>query len=429
MVSERIQRRLEALLDEADVAVSGNEWALVADKARAVLALQPTNADALDFLKMAVANLGTTVTTSLTTPEAPAVPAAPATLPASFVAGRYHVRRFLGEGGKKKVFLAHDELLNRDVAFALIKAEGLDDAGRQRIGIAREAQAMGSLGAHPNIVSIFDIGEHDGQPYLLQELMAGGDVEALIASADGALPLPRSLRIASEVTRGLAFAHTQGIMHRDLKPGNVWLTASTPDAVAKIGDFGLAVNLARSRLTTHGLMVGTYHYMPPEQALGGEVTPRSGLYSLGAMLYELVTGRTPFQGDTPTAVISQHINTRPVAPSWHTEHCPPALEDLILRCLAKNPDERPASAEEVLTALERVDPEARTARSCTSTRCWRRRGCSERSPRPEGLDGRSGHRGACAPRFSASKLQRLGPGRGTRCGPRRRTLDCAPARP
>jgi hypothetical protein len=113
-------------------------------------------------------------------------------------------------------------------------------------------------------------------------------------------------------------------VHRDLKPGNVWLTA---DGVAKIGDFGLAVAEGRSRLTQHGMMVGTFGYMPPEQALGQEVTPQADLYSLGAMLYELVTGGPPFEADDPTAVISQHLSTPPVAPSWRSEECPPALEE------------------------------------------------------------------------------------------------------
>lgn len=148
------------------------------------------------------------------------------------------------------------------------------------------------------------------------------------------------------------------MVHRDLKPGNVWLTS---DGVAKIGDFGLAVALDRSRLTTHGLMVGTVAYMPPEQALGGEVTPQADLHSLGAMLYELVTGKPPFAGDSPTAIISQHINTPPVAPSWHSEHCPPDLEALILKLFAKVPADRPARATEVLAALEAVDPNAKSA--------------------------------------------------------------------
>jgi hypothetical protein len=214
---------------------------------------------------------------------------------------------------------------------------------------------MGRLGAHPHIVTIFEIGEESGAPFVVTELMGGGDVEGLLEQAEGPLDLRRALEIARGVCRGLQFAHAQGIVHRDLKPGNVWLTA---DGVAKIGDFGLAVALDRSRLTSHGLMVGTVAYMPPEQALGGEVTPRADLYSLGAMLYELVTGKPPFQADDPTAVISQHINVAPVAPSWHSEHCPPDLEALILRLLAKAPADRPHDAAEVLTALEAVDPDA-----------------------------------------------------------------------
>ena len=261
--------------------------------------------------------------------------------------------RFLGEGGKKKVYLAHDSLLDREVAFGLIKTDGLDEIGRERI--IREAQAMGRLGAHPHIVSIFDLGEHEGQPFVVTELMGGGDVEGLLEDADGPLPLEQSLAIATAVARGLVFAHGKGVIHRDLKPGNVMFTA---DGVAKIGDFGLAVALDKSRLTMHGMMVGTMAYMPPEQALGGEVTPPADLYSLGAMLYEMVTGRPPFAGGEATAVISQHISTPPVAPSWLTEDCPAGLETLILDLLAKAPVDRPGSAEDVLARLEGIDPAA-----------------------------------------------------------------------
>lgn len=316
--------------------------------------MDPDNEDAPALLRAAEANLG-----SPAAPSAPA-PAAPTTVapavPESFAAGRYHVRKFLGEGGKKRVFLAHDALLDRDVAFALIKTEGLDATGRERI--TREAQAMGRMGTHPHVVTIFEIGEEGGAPYVVTELLGGGDVEGLLEKAGGVMSLARALQVAKDVCDGLVFAHAQGIVHRDLKPGNVWLTA---DGTAKIGDFGLAVNLGRSRLTQHGLMVGTVAYMPPEQALGGEVTPQSDLYSLGAMLYELVTGKPPFQADDPTAVISQHINTPPVAPSWNSDRCPPDLEDLILQLLAKAPATRPAFAKEVLAALERVDPEAKSA--------------------------------------------------------------------
>ena len=166
------------------------------------------------------------------------------------------------------------------------------------------------------------------------------------------LPLEQALKIAQETCRGLEFAHSRCIVHRDLKPGNVWLTS---DGIAKIGDFGLAVSLDRSRLTQEGMMVGTVSYMPPEQAMGGEVTPRSDLYSLGAMLYEMVTGRPPFLGDDSVAIIGQHINTPPVSPTWHNGQCPRPLDALIMRLLAKDPSERPDSATDVLSALDAID--------------------------------------------------------------------------
>ena len=139
------------------------------------------------------------------------------------------------------------------MAFALINTEGLDEVSRTRI--TREAQAMGRLGSHPHIVTVFDLGEHEGQPYMVTELMGGGDVEGVIEDAtDHRLPPEQALDIAKETCRGLEFAHSRGIVHRNLKPGNVWLTG---DGVAKIGDFGLAVAIDRSRLTTEGMMVGT----------------------------------------------------------------------------------------------------------------------------------------------------------------------------
>ncbi|MDP6715528.1 MAG: protein kinase, partial [SAR202 cluster bacterium] len=260
-------------------------------------------------------------------------------------------KRFLGEGGKKIVYLAQDTLLDRDVAFALIKTDGLDEVSRTRI--SREAQAMGRLGSHPHIVTVFDLGDHEGQPFMVVELLGGGDVEGVLEDADGErLPLEQAISIAIETCRGLEFAHSRGIIHRDLKPGNVWLT---DDGVAKIGDFGLAVSLDRSRLTAEGMMVGTVSYMPPEQAMGGEVTPRADLYSLGAMLYEMVCGRPPFLGDDNIAIIGQHINTPPVAPTWHNSQCPPALETLIMRLLEKDVSKRPESAGEALNILESIN--------------------------------------------------------------------------
>ncbi|MFQ5880212.1 MAG: AAA family ATPase, partial [Dehalococcoidia bacterium] len=152
-----------------------------------------------------------------------------------------------------------------------------------------------------------------------------------------------ALRIADQVCQALEHAHVRGIVHRDLKPGNVWLTA---DGTAKLGDFGLAVAIDRSRLTVAGMMVGTVSYMPPEQAMGGQADARSDLYSLGCMLYEMACGRPPFVGDESVAIIGQHLNTAPVAPTWHNVQCPKPLEALILRLLEKDPQKRPASAAE-----------------------------------------------------------------------------------
>jgi tetratricopeptide (TPR) repeat protein len=158
--------------------------------------------------------------------------------------------------------------------------------------------------------------------------------------------------IAKAVCRGLEYAHSKGIIHRDIKPGNVWLSA---DGTAKIGDFGLAVAVDLPRLTQSGMMVGTVTYMPPEQAMGGKVTAKADLYSLGAMLYEMVTGRPPFVGDDSVAIIGQHINTPPVSPTWHRADLPPALETLILQLLEKDPEKRPESAAVVLQALEAIE--------------------------------------------------------------------------
>ncbi len=221
MASERIQRRIELLLDEADQAVAISDWELVLDRAKNVLAFDPENQDALAFVTAAERALGGAATTGRESPPPPDTRTGDQ--PTSFASGRYEVKRFLGEGGKKKVYLSQDTLLDREVAFALIKTEGLDEVSRTRI--TREAQAMGRLGSHPHLVPVFDLGEHEGQPYMVTELMGGGDVEGVIEDApDHRLPLEQAIEIAKETCRGLEFAHSRGIVHRDLKPGNVWLT-------------------------------------------------------------------------------------------------------------------------------------------------------------------------------------------------------------
>ncbi len=275
------------------------------------------------------------------TPAAPADGDAPATL----AEGRYQLVRFLGEGAKKRVHLARDTRLDRDVAIAFIKSEGLD---LRRV--RREAEAMGRLGDHPNIVTVHDVDDEKGRVYLVCQYIAGGDLDHRLEQSEGRrLSIDDALRIALQLCDALGHAHSQGIIHRDLKPGNVWLTQ---DGSAKLGDFGLAVALDRTRITQEGAMVGTATYMPPEQAVGGEVTPRSDLYALGALLYEMLTGRPPFVGDDPVAVISQHLNTRPVAPSWHNAEVRPDLEALVLQLLEKAPESRPASAEAVRARIE-----------------------------------------------------------------------------
>ena len=271
--------------------------------------------------------------------------------PTSFAGGRYQVKKLLGEGGKKRVYLVHDSVLDRDVAFAQIKTEKLDEDERTRV--KREAQAMGRLGDHPNIVAVYDFGDDEGKPYIVLPLLPGGDVEDLIEQApDHRLPLDKAIGIAKAISSGLVFAHSKGIIHRDLKPGNVWLS---DDGTAKIGDFGLAVAVDLSRLTQSGMIVGTVAYMPPEQAMGGAVTPKTDLYSLGAMLYEMVAGRRPFIGEDAMVVIGQHINTPPVSPTWHRADLPPAFEALILQLLEKDPNKRPDSASAVVQVIESIE--------------------------------------------------------------------------
>jgi len=270
--------------------------------------------------------------------------------PTTFANERYQIKEILGEGGKKKVYRAYDTLLDRDIVLALIKTEGLDEDAKVRI--TREAQAMGRVGTNENIVMIFDLGDIDGQPFIVSEILGGGDVEELIQKAPNhKLAQEQVIDIAQAVCNGLQYAHDKGIVHRDLKPSNVYLTDS---GRIKIGDFGLALVEDRTRLSMEGMMVGTVSYMAPEQATGGQITPQSDLYALGAMMYEMVTGRPPFLGDDNVAIIGQHINTPPISPSWHNPDITPSLEALILKLLEKNANNRPVSTADVIKSLELI---------------------------------------------------------------------------
>ena len=217
MASERTQRQIGRFLDEAEEAAAVSDWARVRHRAQNVLAFGPENVDGVAFVTAADRALGGSASPAPASPDnsPPTSSVTVTNQPTSFAGGRYQVKRFLGEGGKKKVYLAHDTTLDREVAFALIKIDGLDETSRTRI--QREAQAMGRLGSHSHIVTVFDLGEEQNQLYMVTELMGGGDVEGVIEDAeDHRLPLEKAIKIAQETCRGMEFAHSRGIVHRDL---------------------------------------------------------------------------------------------------------------------------------------------------------------------------------------------------------------------
>ena len=273
----------------------------------------------------------------------------PADVPTE-IAGRYRVKRFLGQGGRKRVYLSDDTATGTEVALALFDTEGVGAAIQART--RREAEAMRKLGDHPQVVTVLDTGEEDGNPFIVSRYMPGGDVEGLLAAAGGRLEVQRAVEIAADVTRALEHTHARGVVHRDLKPANVWID---DDGHARLGDFGLATTEARSRVSG-GTLVGTVAYLPPEQALGEASGPQSDLYSLGALLYEMLSGQPPFPGDDAVSIISQHLHADPVTPSRHNPEVPEALDRVVLALLAKRPEDRPANAaearERMLAALE-----------------------------------------------------------------------------
>jgi tetratricopeptide (TPR) repeat protein len=267
---------------------------------------------------------------------------------------RYRLEAEIGGGGMGVVYRAHDTLLDRPVAVKVLSAPELGTEGRARL--LREARAAAGLN-HPNIVTVYDAGEAQMPdradpagpvPFIVMELVEG---QSLHDRRPGSLE--ETVSIARQVCAALEHAHARGIVHRDLKPENV-LLALDPRAegggLAKLVDFGLARSMA-SRLTSEGTLVGTAFYLAPELALGRAYDGRADLYALGVMLYELTTGRLPFLADDPLAVISQHLHAPPVPPRARDGDIPPALDALILHLLSKDLQDRPASAAEVLVAL------------------------------------------------------------------------------
>ncbi|MFE2300128.1 protein kinase [Streptomyces sp. NPDC059445] len=263
--------------------------------------------------------------------------------------GRYQLRDLLGEGGMASVHLAYDSVLDRQVAIKTLHTElGREQAFRERF--RREAQSVAKL-THTNIVSVFDTGEDDldgmTTPYIVMEYIEGKPLGSVL-DADirqyGAMPADKALKITADVLAALEISHEMGLVHRDIKPGNVMMTKRN---VVKVMDFGIAraMQSGVTSMTQTGMVVGTPQYLSPEQALGRGVDARSDLYSVGIMLFQLVTGRLPFEADSPLAIAYAHVQEEPVAPSSVNRSLPPAVDALIARALKKNPNERFPSAE------------------------------------------------------------------------------------
>ena len=284
---------------------------------------------------------------------APALAAAPAfgELPAGLVVGEFEIKGKIGEGGMAVVYLAVHTVIGKRAAIKVLNAQYAGDV--QNVArFVQEARAVNQIG-HKNIVDIFQFGRlEDGRNYLVMELLEGQSLTAHLQQR-GRLPLDETLAIALPVCDALRAAHAAQIIHRDLKPDNIFLEALRQGGPhVKLLDFGIAKLgfLDAAGPTKSGTMIGTPHYMAPEQVRASPVDVRADVYSLGVVLYEMVTGQLPHDADTVYAIIAHKLNTRPAKPSRHTR-LPGALEALILRCLELHADRRPASVDEVQREL------------------------------------------------------------------------------
>ncbi|MGW2226650.1 protein kinase domain-containing protein [Streptomyces formicae] len=276
----------------------------------------------------------------------------------SLAGGRYQLRDLLGEGGMASVHLAYDSVLDRQVAIKTLHTElGREQSFRERF--RREAQSVAKL-THTNIVSVFDTGEDelDGatMPYIVMEYVEGkplGSVLDASVAQYGAMPSDQALKITADVLAALEISHEMGLVHRDIKPGNVMMTKRN---VVKVMDFGIAraMQSGVTSMTQTGMVVGTPQYLSPEQALGRGVDARSDLYSVGIMLFQLVTGRLPFEADSPLAIAYAHVQEEPVAPSSINRSLPPAVDAIVARALKKNPNERFPTADAMRDECLRV---------------------------------------------------------------------------
>jgi eukaryotic-like serine/threonine-protein kinase len=282
------------------------------------------------------------------------------TLIGSVFDGRYRIERKLGAGGMADVYLAEDQELGRRVAIKILNdRHAADDSFIERF--RREAKNAAGL-SHPNIVSIYDRGEAEGTYYIAMEYLDGRSLKELIV-ARGPAPVKIAIDYARQILAAVGFAHKHGIVHRDIKPHNVLVG---PEGRLKVTDFGIARSGA-SQMTEVGSIIGTAQYLSPEQARGAPVDQTSDLYSVGVVLYEMLTGQVPFTGDTPLEIAMKHLSEVPVPPSELRPEVPHDLDSVVLRALAKDPHERYQSADEMDADLARVadglpvDPETETA--------------------------------------------------------------------
>jgi serine/threonine-protein kinase len=261
--------------------------------------------------------------------------------------GRYRIIRRIGSGGMARVFLAEDMDLHREVAIKVLQDRYNEDAQFVE-RFAREARAAAGLN-HPNIVAIYDRGQADGSYYIAMEYLDGETLKDVILR-EGPLPERRAIDITLQLLAALRFAHRREVIHRDVKPHNAMVLR---DGRVKVADFGIA-RAGDSEMTEAGSIVGTAQYLSPEQARGQHVGPESDLYSVGVVLYEMLTGRVPFTGDSAVAIAMKHVQEAPVPPRQLVPAIPPELEAVVLRAMAKDPSRRYHSADEMGMDLDRV---------------------------------------------------------------------------
>ncbi|MEX0665542.1 MAG: Stk1 family PASTA domain-containing Ser/Thr kinase [Acidimicrobiia bacterium] len=268
---------------------------------------------------------------------------------ADVYSGRYAIERAIARGGMAEVFLARDQYLDRSVAVKILFPEfARDPAFVERF--RREAQSAAMLN-HPNIVGVYDYGQERGSYFIVMEYVEGRSLRDILRD-EGPLPAMTAARITAETAAALDFAHRHGVIHRDVKPGNVLITQS---GQVKVADFGIAANPtdAKQGLTQTGSVIGTATYFSPEQAQGYQVDGRTDVYALGVVLYEMLTGQPPFTGESPVAVAMKHVREQPVPPSEFVPDLPPDLERIVLKAMSKDLATRYQSAEELRADLVR----------------------------------------------------------------------------